>query len=116
MTGPGVQRLTLRSLPPLTDQPVRLGHTWIGAHHVTVWADRPARELTRIILADAAGRGCGDATLRGETLTLTLPGEWSATDRAAATCLIAGLVHHDAAETAPVTGVATPHPTQSASP
>ncbi|WP_432830864.1 hypothetical protein [Dactylosporangium sp. CA-092794] len=100
MTGPHPGSLTnlTVSLPPLTDRPVRLGHTSVGAHRVTVWADRPARGLTRIILADAAGRGCGDGTLHGDTLTLTLPGEWSAVDRAAATCLIGRLVHLDGAD------------------
>ncbi|MET7396305.1 hypothetical protein ABZS66_22770 [Dactylosporangium sp. NPDC005572] len=81
------------TLPPLTDQPVQLGQRSIGAHRVTVWADRPARGLTRIMLTDTAGHGCGDAVLHGDTLTVTLPASWSSVDRTAATCMISRLVH-----------------------
>ncbi|GAA4259939.1 hypothetical protein [Dactylosporangium darangshiense] len=81
------------ALPPLTDHPVQLGRLAVDAHWVTVWADRPARGLTRIMLVDEAGLGCGDATLQGDTLTVTVPGTWAAVDRASAMCLIAGLVY-----------------------
>nr|WP_030500974.1 hypothetical protein [Micromonospora purpureochromogenes] len=97
MTGPHLDSLVMPALPPLTDQPVQLADLLVGAHRIRAWADRPARGLTRIMLADAAGRGCGDATLQGETLTVTLPVDWSAADRAAATCMIARLVYEDGA-------------------
>jgi hypothetical protein len=97
MTGPHRGSLAAAALPPLTDHPVQLADLLVGAHRIRVWADRPARGLTRIMLADAAGRGCGDATLHGDTLTVTLPADWSAADRAATTCMIARLVHQDGA-------------------
>ncbi|MEH1166426.1 hypothetical protein V6V47_13660 [Micromonospora sp. CPCC 205539] len=90
MTDPPLAGLTL---PSVTDQPVPLADLPIGAHRVRVWADRPARGLTRIMLVDDAGRGCGDAVLRGDTLTVTLPAEWSAAERVAAAGVIAHLVY-----------------------
>ncbi|WP_410814853.1 hypothetical protein [Micromonospora sp. 067-2] len=97
MTEPHLAALTGPTLPPFTDQPVPLADLPVGAQRVRVWADRPARGLTRIMLVDAAGRGCGDAILRGDTLTVTLPAEWSAADRVAATGVIAHLVYQDTA-------------------
>jgi hypothetical protein len=82
-----------RALPPLTEQPVRLADITVGAHLISVWADRPARELTKILLADEHGHACGDATLHGETLTITLPGTWNAADKVAVTTMIARLTH-----------------------
>ncbi|MGI5213315.1 hypothetical protein [Plantactinospora sp. CA-290183] len=95
MTEPQQGSLAAAPLPPFTDQPVHLGRLPIGTHVVTVWADRPARRLTRVMLADPAGRACGDGTLHGDTLTVTLPGDWNAADRSTATCLIARLIHQD---------------------
>ncbi|GAA0403796.1 hypothetical protein GCM10009541_53700 [Micromonospora gifhornensis] len=83
----------LAPLPPLTDQPIRVGDLRCGVRRVAVWADRPARGLTRVMLVDSAGGACGDAVARGDTLTVSLPGEWTAGDRHAVTCLIAALVH-----------------------
>jgi hypothetical protein len=103
--------LAAAPLPPFTEQPVHLGHLPIGSHVVTVWADRPARRLTRIMFADPTGRACGDATLHGDTLTVTLPGDWNAADRTTATCLIAGLIHQDGAR-ASITAIQAPVRTQ----
>jgi hypothetical protein len=98
MSGPQlrcVRDIACPAVPPVTDQPVRVAHLSVGDQRIAVWADRPARGLTRIMLADASGHGCGDATLHADTLTVILPRTWSAADRAAATCLIARLVHQD---------------------
>ncbi|MGC4750464.1 hypothetical protein ACLQ28_33070 [Micromonospora sp. DT201] len=95
MTAPHCAGLPGPTLPPLTDQPVPLADLPVGAHHIRVWADRPARGLTRIMLVDAAGGGCGDAVLRDDTLTVTLPAEWSGADRAAVACVIVHLVYQD---------------------
>lgn len=81
------------AIPALTDHPLQVTDLTVAGNRITVWADRPARGLTRVILADTAGRGCGDATLHGDTLTITLPAGWSAADRATVTCVIAHLVH-----------------------
>jgi hypothetical protein len=98
MSGPHPGRPARQAIPPLTDHPVQLADLPVGAHRVTVLADRPARALTRIMLADADGRACGDATLHDDTLTVTLPGLGSAADRVAATCGIAHLVHQGGAD------------------
>ncbi|ROO52754.1 hypothetical protein EDC02_7695 [Micromonospora sp. Llam0] len=52
MTEPHHGRLAAMLLPPVTDQPVHLGHLPIGARLVTVWADQPAGRLTKVLLAD----------------------------------------------------------------
>ncbi|MEU1811057.1 hypothetical protein [Micromonospora aurantiaca (nom. illeg.)] len=116
MTEPHPGSLTAAALPPVTDQPVHLGHLPIGGHVVTVWADRPARRLTRVMLVDSAGRACGDATLHGDTLTLTLPGQWTAADRATATCLIARLIHQDDIGALTAAGQASVRPTDEVQP
>jgi hypothetical protein len=89
--------LTGAALPPVTDHPVVVAHLHVGGQRIAVWADRPARTLTKIMLVDASSTGCGDATLHGVTLTVSLPDTWTAADRAAATCLISRIVHRDEA-------------------
>ena len=83
------------ALPPITDHPVEVAHLLVEGQRIAVWADRPARGLTKIMLVDASSNGSGDATLHGVTLTVSLPDTWSAADRAAATCLISRIVHQD---------------------
>jgi hypothetical protein len=89
-----VQNITGPTLPPITDNPVQVATLVVAGQRIAVWADRPARGLTKIMLADASGDGCGDATLHGDTLTVILPDTWSAADRATATCLISRVVYH----------------------
>ncbi|NMO57793.1 hypothetical protein HH310_42355 [Actinoplanes sp. TBRC 11911] len=77
----------------MTEYAVELIEQTFGERRVKVWADRPARGLTRIMLADEDGQSCGDAILRGETFTVVLPDSWRAEDRVALTCMIAQVVH-----------------------
>ncbi|ROO60337.1 hypothetical protein EDC02_2198 [Micromonospora sp. Llam0] len=83
------------ALPPITEHPVEVADLLVGGQRIAVWADRPARGLTKIMLVDASSNGSGDATLHGVTLAVSLPDTWSAADRAAVTCFISHYVHQD---------------------
>ena len=82
-------------LPPITEHPIEVADLLVDGQRIAVWADRPARGLTKIMLVDASSNSSGDATLHGVTLTVSLPDTWSAADRAAVTCLISHIVHQD---------------------
>jgi hypothetical protein len=75
-----VRDIASPTLPPITDNPVQVAHLLVDGQRIAVWADRPARRLTKIMLVDASSNGCGDATLRDGTLTVILPDTWSTAD------------------------------------
>ncbi|HTF10560.1 MAG TPA: hypothetical protein VK659_20555 [Asanoa sp.] len=81
----------------LTDHPVRVGDLTLAGQAVTIWADRPARNLARLMLLDAASRECGDALARDGTGTITVPETWPPPARAAAVQILHTLLDQMAA-------------------
>jgi hypothetical protein len=72
----------------LTDHRVRVGDLTLVGQAVTIWADRAARNLARLMLVDAANRDCGDAVTRDGIGTITVPQTWPASSRATAVHLL----------------------------
>jgi hypothetical protein len=81
------------ALAVITDQPLMIGHIQIGGRQIEVWADRPARTITRVFFTDDHGHACGDALQRDADLTMELPHTWSADDRAVVEQVIVALVY-----------------------
>ncbi|GIF47500.1 hypothetical protein DFJ67_6977 [Asanoa ferruginea] len=81
----------------LTDHPIRVGDLRLAGRAATIWADRPARNLVRIMLVDEGSRACGDALAQDGTRTIAVPETWPPPIRAAAIQLLHTLLDRMAA-------------------